>query len=266
MATTGRLAADRPIVFFDLEGTGLRPETDRIVQIGCLKLHPDGRREAWKSLVNPGVKIPPEAFAVHGISDLHVRNAPPFKDLAMKVLEILDGSDLAGFGIQNYDLPLLQAELVRAGKPVFDLAGRRVIDTLRIFHRREPRNLAAAVKFFCAKDFTEGHDALADAEASLEVLAGELARYPDLPGDVAGLGAYCDEGQERFLDVGRKLAWSGGKAVFKFGKVRGITLNRAAAEHRDYLEWILRGDFGDDLKALVRNALDGKFPVPPGGA
>ncbi|MEK7269959.1 MAG: 3'-5' exonuclease [Planctomycetota bacterium] len=261
-----RLSHDRPVVFLDLEGTGLKPDVDRIVQIGMVRLHPDGRKETYLTLVNPGVPIPPEAFAVHGISDKDVASAPPFKDVAMTVLEFLSGADLGGFGIAGYDVPMLRSELMRAGKPDLDPSGRRVIDALRIFHRREPRNLAAGVKFYCGREFKEGHDALADAQASLDVLQGEIERYPDLPADVSALAAYCGEGQDVFLDIGRKLAWRGGKAVFQFGKVKGVTLNRAAAEHKDYLQWILRSDFGDDLKGILRSALEGKFPVPPGGA
>lgn len=246
---------DRPLVVFDLETTGPEASTARIVQMAFIKRRPDGTETPWMSLVNPTVPIPPEATEIHGITDEAVRDAPTFGMLAAKVAVALEGCDFGGFNVRRYDVPVLLAEFARAGV-LFSIEGRRIVDSLAIFHQREPRNLAAAVKLYTGKELEGAHDALADARASLAVLDGQLARYRDLPADVAALHEVCADGA---IDLEGKFKWVSGEAVITFGKHKGKSLAWLAKE-RGFLSWMLASDFPADVKQLVRAALNDSFP------
>ncbi len=256
------LNLERALVGFDLETTGIDFDKDRIVQIALVRVEPDGRRSTFKTLVDPERPIPPQATAIHGIRDEDVAGAPTFARIRNEVEEMLKDADLAGFNSIRFDLPLLQAEVRRAGG-MLDLRGVRHLDAMRIFHAKEPRDLTAACRFYCDRDLTGAHDALADVTATLEVLDAQLARYADLPREAAGLHAFCNPDEGKFLDVHRKLAWNDqGEAVLTFGKFQGRTLQQICAlpDGRGYLEWVLGKDFGEDLKAILREALGGVFP------
>ncbi|HOX26847.1 MAG TPA: 3'-5' exonuclease [Candidatus Krumholzibacteria bacterium] len=257
------LQLDRPLVCFDLETTGTDPAKDRIVQIALVRVEPDGGRRTFTTLVNPQRPIPAEATAVHGIRDEHVRAAPSFSQIRAEVEEFLAGADLVGFNALNFDLPLLEAEIRREGG-AFQARGRRLLDAMVIFHRKEPRNLVAAVRFYCGRELAGAHSAEADALATLDVLDAQLARYPDLPRDADGLHAFCNRGQERFVDRGRKFRWNDqGDAVFAFGKHEGKSLRDMARNQQDrgYLEWMLGKDFSEEVKGILRDALAGTYPV-----
>jgi len=251
---------DRPLVFFDLETTGTDISSDRIVQIGMIRVESDGSRLTFESLVQPERPIPPQATAIHGITDQDVKDAPTFRELAPEVVTFLGEADLAGFNSIHFDLPILIEEIRRAG---FDLEmdGRRHLDAMTIFHKKEPRHLAAALKFYCDKDLLEAHSALADAGATLEVLDAQLARYEDLPRDLVGLHSFCNAGEGCWVDNSRKFAWAeGGEAVFTFGKHKGKTLREVAQTAPAYLDWITGSDFSSEVKSIVRDALLGKYP------
>ncbi len=260
------LKLDRPLVAFDLETTGIDVDRDRIVQIAVVRVSPDGRRAALDSLVNPERPIPPQATAVHGIRDEDVRDAPTFAQLRSEVEEMFKEADLAGFNSIRFDLPLLQAELKRAGG-FLDLRGVRHLDAMRIFHAMEPRDLSAACRFYCDRELTGAHNALADVNATLDVLDAQLARYQELPRDLDELHRFCNPDEGKYLDRKRKLIWTDdGEAMFTFGKFNNRTLQEVCAlpDGRSYLEWILTKDFGEDLKAILREALDGVFPKREG--
>jgi DNA polymerase III subunit epsilon len=260
------LKLDRPLVCFDLETTGTDVVNDRIVQIALIRVDLDGSRQAFTSLVNPGRPIPPRATEVHGIRDEDVRDAPTLFDLRPQLAALLEGADLAGFNIVHFDLPLLQEELAR-NQGRLDLDGRRILDAMRIFHLKEPRNLGAAMRFYCGCELTDAHSAAADAEAALAVLDAQLDRYDDLPRDPQGLHTYCAGHDSCYLDRTRKLRWSdAGEAEIAFGKHQGRRLRDLASSPRDrgYLEWMLGGDFSQEVKAILREALAGNFPRRPG--
>jgi DNA polymerase-3 subunit epsilon len=260
------LPLDRPLVCFDLETTGTDVAKDRIVQIAMIRVEPGGERRTLSTLVNPQRPIPPEASAVHGIRDEHVRNAPSFSQLRAEVEEFLDGADLAGFNMVNFDLPLLEAEIRREGGR-FVARGRRLLDAMRIFHLKEPRNLEAAVRFYCGRELEGAHSAEVDALASLEVLDAQLARYPDLPRDPDALHAFCNPDAGRWVDRTRKFRWNDqGEAVFAFGKHEGRSLREMMTNPQDrgYLEWMLGKDFTEEVKGILKDALGGVFPVREG--
>lgn len=256
---TGLLRLERPLVTLDTETTGADFNSDRVVQIALVKLHPGGRTEEYESLVNPEVPIPLEATAIHGIRDEDVRFAPPFRRIAEEVLRFCEGCDLAGFNLTRFDLPILRGEFQRCGR-AWNLDGVRVLDAQRIFHTMEPRDLSAAVRFYCGRELEGAHGALADSRATLAVLLAQLERYPDLPRDVGGLDVRFNLPDARFVDTTRKFRWQNGEPVFNFGQKRGRALREVAEKERDYLEWILSQDFGPEVRKLVAGALEGRIP------
>jgi len=254
------MKVQRPVIFFDIEATGADAQRDRVVEIALIKEFPDGHREEKVHRVNPGVKIPAEVVLIHGITNEDVALAPPFRELALPLLEFFEGADLAGFGIMRFDVPILVEEFRRAGYP-FPKEGTALIDALTIFHRREPRDLTAAYQFYCGKALVGAHGAKADALASLEVLKAQIERYTDLPKDVPGLHDFCNKQDDRFVDSRGKFIWRDGEAAFNFGKHKGELLRRMVKEQRDYLEWVVsEGKFPQDVVDICWKALRGEFP------
>lgn len=260
------LQLEKPMVFLDLEATGVDVQRDRIVQVACVRLSPDGERDSFESLVDPQVPIPPEAAAVHGITDAMVRGKPSFKELAMPLLSFINGSDLGGFGICRFDIPMLTNELKRAGIS-YDVSAHRTVDAMLIFHRMEPRSLGAAVQFYCGKPLQNAHNAMADAEASLEVLLAQVRRYGEaaatpLPCSVQGLHEFCTAADPRNVDAKGKFVWRHGVATFAFGKHQTKSLEEVAKTDRSYIEWLAKGDGTPaDVVEICKNALAGKFPA-----
>ncbi len=253
------LRLDRPLVVFDLETTGVDPATDRIVEISCLRLAPDGGREIRTRRLNPERAIPPGATAVHGITDADVRDEPTFRQIARSLLDWIDRADLAGFNIARFDVPLLDREFRDCGLD-FGLSERRVLDAMVVFHRKEPRDLSAAVRFYLGREHEAAHSAQADVDVTAELIDAQLARYEDLPRSVEALDAWVRGGRSDGVDSRGKFVWREGEAVFAFGKHQGASLRQVAAEAPGYLQWIVGSDFPDDAKAIVAAALRGEFP------
>ncbi len=257
------LRIDRPIAFFDLETTGTDPTADRIVEISVLRVMPGGDREVRTRRVDPERPIPPEATAIHGIRDEDVRGAPTFRQIARSLLDFLGEADLAGFNVLRFDVPLLDREFRDCGLDL-RLADRRVVDAMTVFHRKEPRDLSAAVHFYLGREHEGAHSAEEDVRASAEVLDAQLERYADLPRDLADLAAWCrPPARSDAADRSGKFVWRAGEVVFSFGKHQGRRLRDVALERQDYLEWILtKSDFPADAREIVRRALEGDFPEP----
>jgi DNA polymerase-3 subunit epsilon len=251
------LPLTRPLAFFDLETTGTDPLRDKIVEIAVVRVEPGGATESRTRRINPERPIPAEATAVHGISDRDVRDAPPFRQVGRSFLDFLGDADLAGYNVRRFDVPLLDREFKDCG---LDLAlrSRRILDAMTIFHRKEPRDLTAAVRFFLGRDHEGAHGAEADVLATLAILDAELERYPDLPRSVDELDAWCNPVPEGAVDRTGKFVLREGEVVFAFGKQKGRPLREIARVQRDYLEWILKQDFPEDARALVEKALLGR--------
>lgn len=256
------LHLQRPLVFFDLETTGLDVERDRIVELGFVKLMPDGERQTRSRRIHPGVPIPPEATAVHGISDADVADCPTFSRIAKDLHTWLSGCDLGGYNVERFDMPLLAAEFRRV-QLAFPAENTLVVDAYRIFAQREGRDLTSAYRFYCAKELQGAHSAEADILATVEVLQGQLERYLDLPTDISGLHAVCHPIDPNAVDSGGRLIWRNAEAVVSFGKHRGRTLREMSAQEPGYLRWLISGDFATDLKDIATQALRGVFPVRP---
>lgn len=256
------MKTDRPLVFFDLEATGVSPLDDRIVDIALIRRGPDGAEDSFCSLVNPGVPIPKDAVAIHHITDEMAASAPSLKELAPKILGFIGTADLGGFNILKYDVPLLQTELKRAGFEL-KLEGRRLVDAFAIYQKMEPRNLGAAYKLYCGKSIENAHRAEADARASFEVFDAQLKRYAELPQDADGIAAFC--APKDAVDREGKFVWRNGEVVFGFGgKHRGKTLREVVATDRSYINWMVdKGSFSADVVKLCRDALMGSLPARP---
>lgn len=244
------LALTRALSVIDLETTGTDVRADRIVEVAVLTVYPDGAMIPFARRVNPGRPIPAGASAVHGITDADVAGASPFAAIAPDLFAALVGSDLAGFGIATFDVPLLVNEFARAGLP-FRVGGRAVLDALAVYRQRESRDLTAAVRFYLGADRTGAHSALADAGYALAVLDAQVGRYglPAVPIDLHATVAGVDVGGAFRRDPS-------GAVVFGFGKYRGRLLSQIAAEDPGYLRWVLGQSFLDDALTLVRGALD----------
>lgn len=243
---------DRPLVFFDLETTGLTIGEDRIVEMALIKLLPSGDVLERVRRFDPEMPIPPEASAVHGIRDEDVADEEPFSRRARALADLLEGCDLAGFNVRRFDVPFLEGEFRRVGVP-FSVGGRRVIDMQTIFHREEPRDLSAAARFYLDREHAEAHTALGDIRTSAAVLSAQLQRYTHLPHSLDDLNAYCEETAPlnpwfRETEVG---------LIFRRGKHRGLALEDVARQHSDYLEWMLSlDDLDPDIAQVLRTALD----------
>lgn len=253
------LHLDRPLAVFDIEATGVNPRTDRIVELCIIRLHPDGTRDTKTLRINPEMPIPPEVSLIHGITDADVADCPTFETLAKDIEAHLEGCDLAGYNLLRYDIPMLEEEFMRS-KIRFDTSERRVIDAQRIFHRREPRDLTAALNYYCGVEHTGAHGAEADVDATIKVIEGQLAMYEDLPHDTASLSDYCNPKDPDWADATGRLKWVGDEVVINFGKKKGTALRALAQNETSYLKWILRSDFPRDTQDIVTQAMDGQFP------
>ena len=265
------LIKERPLVFFDLEATGVNILNDRIVEISVVKIFPDGRREVKTRRINPEMHIPEEASAIHGIYDKDVVNEPTFRAISKKFFIYLEDCDLGGYNITKFDIPMLTREFSRAGL-TFTTANRRIIDAYNIFCRMEPRNLSAAYKFFCGKDMKDAHSAEADTLATVEIFEGEIKRYSqmareDYPEDIEKwpetldeFHTFCNQRMIDSIEHDGRFKWKNGEAVVAFGKNAGTSLRRIAIDNPDFLRWILRSDFSVEVKNIASDALKGIFP------
>jgi DNA polymerase-3 subunit epsilon len=256
------LQFDRPLVFFDLETTGISAPHDRIVELTAIKLHPDGRREVWSKRMNPGMPIPRSATEVHGITNEAVAGEPGFQFYAHELRKFIGDADLGGFGVSRLDIPLLEAEFRRVGVE-FSRRGRRIVDAQILFHLLEPRDLAAAYRKYCGADLANAHTSEGDVEASMAVLEGMLRLHDELPRTVEGLNAICNSEQENWIDSQGKFMWVMGVPVIGFGKYKGVPIRDIVERDRGYLEWMLKSDFAPDTKAVAERALARQFPDSP---
>lgn len=238
-----------PLVFFDLETTGIDIVHDRIVEISFLKVYPDGSKDCKTRRINPEIPIPPEATSIHGISDDDVKDCPTFRMVAKSLAAQIEGCDLAGYNSNRFDIPLLAEEFLRAGVNI-DLCRRKFIDVQTIFHKMEQRTLSAAYKFYCGKILEDAHTAEADTIAAYEVLKAQLDRYPDvLQNDVEFLSKYSSFTKNVDF-AGRVIYNDEGKEVINFGKHKGKTVEEVLRKEPSYYDWIMKGDFSLNTKKV----------------
>ena len=244
-----KLELKNPLVFFDLETTGINIVSDRIVEISYLKVSPNGKEESKTFLINPDMPIPKSSTEIHGITDEKVKDCPTFKEVAKIIAKDIEGCDLAGFNSVRFDLPLLAEEFLRAGVDI-DLGKHKMIDVQVIFHKMEQRTLAAAYKFYCDADLENAHTAAADTMATYEVLKSQLERYPSLKNEVGFLADFSAQNRNADL-AGRIIFNEKNEEVFNFGKYKGQKVSDVLKEDIGYYGWIMNGDFSLYTKKVL---------------
>lgn len=239
-----------PLLFFDLESTGLNVATDRIVEISAVKVFPDGRHEVKTRRLNPTIPISAESQRIHGISNEDVKDCPTFKEIAKSLAQWMSGCDFAGYNSTKFDIPLLAEEFLRAGVD-FDFRKRKMVDVQNIFHKMEQRTLSAAYKFYCNKNLENAHSAEADTMATYEVLKAQLDKYPDtLKNDVNMLADFSTK--TRLVDyAGRIVLNDKDIPVFNFGKHKGQPVENIFRIEPSYYSWMMDGDFTRDTKKVI---------------
>jgi DNA polymerase III subunit epsilon len=249
-----QLSLHRPIIFFDLETTGVNPATDRIVEIALVKLLPGGRRDTWAQRLNPGIPIPETATAIHGISDADVKDAQGFRQIAKELYAWMKGCDLGGYNSARFDLPLLVEEFLRAGV-VVDFSTCKMVDVQKIFFKMEQRTLSAAYRFYCSKTMENAHSAEADTNATIEILEAQIDHYQELTADVNALhDLICDE--EPFVDYARAMVRKGGQVVFNIGKYKGQRVEDVFTRDPSYYDWMMKADFSLHTKQKISEILN----------
>jgi len=250
-----------PIAFFDLETTGINVAKDSIIELCFIKHFPNGKQKRYNQRINPKIPIPSESSLIHGIYDKDVKDMPLFKDIAKELAKFLEGTDLAGFSIINFDVPMLMEEFLRV-EVDFDISKKKIVDTQKIFHLMEKRNLSSAYKFYCNKELINAHSAEADTLASLEILKSQISKYEGKKvetnlGEELGI-LKNDMGRLHQITMSNKLDLAGrimrnseGIEVFNFGKYKGKAVEEVFKREPQYYDWIMKGDFPLDTKKHV---------------
>lgn len=251
------LKLERPLVFFDLETTGVKIGADRIVQIAAVKRYPDGKRTQWSSLVNPGMPIPPGATAIHRITDAMVANSPTFDALASTIAKAFVGCDIAGFNVRKFDWPFLLAEFGRVG---FQVDWQpKFVDVMAIFHAFVRRDLSAASMHYLGREHVDAHSAEADVTITEEVLWKQLEKHPEVPRSPAEIHDWLFPTDPSAVDSGGRFRWEGDEVVLAFGKHAGTKLRQVDS---GFLRWMTSASFiAEDAKAIARDAINGKYPT-----
>lgn len=256
------LNLSKPIAFIDLETTGINVASDRIVEISIIKITSDGKTEILTKRVNPTVPIPPETTAIHGISDEDVKNEPTFAELAPMLARFIGNADLGGYNSIKFDFPLLVEEFLRADVD-FDIKNRRLIDVQNIFHKMEPRNLAAAYRFYCKKTLENAHSAEADAMATYEILKSQLDMYADteyedkdgkvstpIKNDIEALAEFSSQTKNADL-IGQIIYNKDNVEVFNFGKYKGKPVSEVFRKEPQYYDWMMKSKFARSTKKVI---------------
>ncbi len=255
------LNLERPLLFFDIESTGLNIATDCIAELSFVKIFPDGEQRIktwklcpWNYVARCQQPMNPSASEVNGLKDEDLAGCPKFHEVVDEVVEWLTDSDLAGFNSAKFDLPMLAEEIERVRLFMnrnidLNLHEKKMVDVQTIYHAMEPRNLRAAYRFYCGgRDFENAHTAEADTIATYEVLKGQLDRYPDqLKNNVDFLANFA--GRPKTVDyAGRLLFGKDGEAIISFGKHKGKTAREVYRTEPSYFAWIQNGEFTLDTK------------------
>lgn len=244
------------LIVFDLETTGTWVEKDRIVEIAMIKLYPDGKREEYLKKINPDMEIPREVSELIGITNEDVKDAPHFKDVASEIVGFLgESSDLGGFNLERFDLPILLRHVVEAGLK-FSWHNRNIYDAQKVYHINERRDLSAAYRFYCNKEHTNAHSAFMDAEITLEVLQSQVAKYADGDNSIEMLKKFEYDYSSDFFDKEKKFRWWNKELYPMFGKYgRRYSLKEIAKMDSGYLKWLSTQDFPTKIKELLKDAL-----------
>jgi len=247
---------EKPLCVFDLETTGLNISKDRIVQIAILKIHPSGKKEELNLLINPEMNISDSNSAIHGVTNEMVKDSPTFKDAGSEIVAFIGTSDLAGYNSNKFDIPVLAEEFLRADIE-FDLSTKDCVDIQNIFHKMEQRTLVAAYKFYCSKELTNAHDAMADTVATWEVFEKQLEQYDNLKPKIDFLADFSRNSVHKNIDFAGRLAINeNNEAIYNFGKHKGKTIKEISVSEPGYYGWMLEADFPRYTKKILLQEME----------
>ena len=232
----------KPIAFLDVETTGLNIGTDRVIEVCFHKVSIDKSTTTKTWLINPEQPIPKAITKLTSISDEHVKDAPIFKMVAKDMIQFIQGCDLGGFNLMKLDIPILMEEFLRA-EVEFDISKRKIVDSMKIFHKMEQRNLSAAYQFYCDKTLENAHGAEVDTIATYEVFEAQLERYPNLGTEVETVISFLGDENDRFVDLAGRIVWENKKEVFNFGKYKSRPVEEILQNDPSYYNWMMNGDF-----------------------
>ncbi|MFT7344511.1 MAG: DNA polymerase-3 subunit epsilon [Lentimonas sp.] len=251
-----KIQLTRPIAIFDLECTGINITQDKIVEIAILKISPDGKKETYERKINPEVKMTQEIIDIHGITNEELVDCPVFKEVASEIEEFVANCDFGGFNSNKFDVPFLVEEMLRVNSN-FDISDRKFLDAQNIFHKMEKRTLSAAYKFYCDKDLINAHSAMADTEATWEVLNAQIERYSELQNDVDFLAEFSTNHKMDMVDHAGRLAKNKeNQVVYNFGKHRGKTVEEIMKTEPGYYGWMLHADFPEHTKLCLKKEME----------
>ena len=252
------------LIFIDIEATGPNFLKDRIIQLAMIKYTPGGERLVWNELINPGIPISEEAHAIHNIDAGQLARKPGFGLLADKIKAFIGAADLVTYNAYKLDIPILMEEFARVGID-WHITGRKIVDAQRIFHKMEPRTLRAALKFYNNQDLISAHDALADADAVVNIFKGQIERYQNatmtdedgnefispIKADIQALHDFSNDPQ--MVDVTNRLKLNNeGVMVFNFGKYIGQSVIDVFKRDRNFYHWIQNRDFSVQVKTILK--------------
>lgn len=251
------LELENPIAFFDLETTGITVGSDKIIEIAIIKIDGEGKEETYQQRFNPGMKIPQESIDIHGLTNEELKDEPLFEEKADEIIAFLGEATLAGFNSNRFDIPMLLEELLRAGKQL-NMTKRMSIDVQTIYHKKEPRTLAAAFEFYCGQKLENAHSAMADTKATYEIFKSQLVKYDDLPkNNIEELADYSAQGNFKIGDyAGRLVRDEKNRLLINFGKYKGQVVQEVLLKDPSYYNWMMNGDFPLFTKALMTQEMD----------
>ncbi len=247
------LQLEKPIAFIDLETTGINLSNDRIVEIAIVKILPDGTKQVKRKLINPTIPIPAAASEIHGITNVMVKDAPTFKQVANEVKQFIENCDIAGYNSNRFDIPMLVEEFLRCDLNI-DIENRKLLDVQKVYHMMEQRTLSAAYKFYCNKELTDAHSAEVDATATFEVLESQIEKYKQIGNTVESIVKFT--GDEQIVDFSRRFIMENGIEIFNFGKHKGKPVAKVLKEEPQYYDWMMRGDFALHTKQKLTEILN----------
>ncbi len=243
------LELNKPIVFFDLETTGLDVSADRIVEISILKIDVNGNKDSMTRRVNPEIPISEESTSIHGISNEDVKDEPNFKTLGPEIKNFIGNADLAGYNSNKFDIPMLVEEFYRHDIE-FDISKRKMVDVQNIFHKMEQRTLSAAYKFYCDKELVNAHSAEADVIATHEILEAQLGRYSELERNTNFLSEFSR--MKNNVDLAGRIVYNDKKEeVFNFGKYKNRTVRDVLSKDPSYYSWMMDANFPNETKRVL---------------
>jgi len=255
------LKINKPLVFFDIESTGLDITKDKIIEITILKLSTSGRKNTFTLRINPGIPIPSENSKIHGIYDKDVKNSPSFKKLGNQIKKLLYKCDLVGFNILKFDLPILIEEF-KNNKISFSINNINIIDVQKLYHLMEKRNLSSAYKFYCNKTLKNSHSSFNDTMATYEIFLNQLKKYDnqevfDLKGNKMGkisknLYEINNTLNNNMIDLEGRFIMDNDDPVFNFGKYKGKKIKEILKKNPGYFNWIIKGKFSNDTKENLK--------------